>query len=104
MLGRIAALVLVSALFVSTVSTALAQDATPEPRPPRDISLLKALGLPEINLVATDTDVTGLPQSVPAGRYLVTLDDQTADQEVEVYFGILPASTTFDQALADLNS
>jgi hypothetical protein len=105
MLARVASLVLVSVLFVGTVSTALAQDASPEAgRPPRDISLLKALGLPEIDLVATDTAVTGLPQSVAAGRYLVTLDDQTADQEVETYFGILPASTTLDQALADLNS
>jgi len=66
--------------------------------------LLTALGLPEINLVATDTEVTGLPASVAAGRYLVTLEDQTADQEVETYMGILPASTTLDQALADLNA
>jgi hypothetical protein len=103
--SRIGSLLFVAALFVGASSVALAQDASPEAeRPPRDISLLKALGLPEINLVANDTDVTGLPQSVEAGRYLVTLDDQTADQEVEVYFGVLPASVTLDQALADLNS
>jgi hypothetical protein len=105
MFARVASLVLVSALFVGTASAAFAQDASPEAgRPPRDISLLKALGLPEIDLVATDTEVTGLPQSVAAGRYLVTLDDQTADQEVETYFGILPSSVTFDQALADISS
>jgi hypothetical protein len=99
-----ASLVLGSILFVGTASVAFAQDASPEARPPRDISLLKALGLPEINLVATDTDVSGLPQSVAAGRYLVTLEDQTADQEVEAYFAVLPSSVTPDQALKDLNS
>jgi hypothetical protein len=103
-LSRVASLVLVSVLFVGTASVAFAQDASPEARPPRDISLLQGLGLPEINLVATDTDVTGLPQSVAAGRYLVTLDNQAADQEVETYFGILPAGTTLDQAVADLNA
>src|SRR5207244_3289945 len=67
MLSRVATLVLVSVLFVGTASVAFAQDASPEAgRPPRDISLLKALGLPEISLVATDTDVTGLPQTVEA--------------------------------------
>jgi len=94
----------VAVLFLCAVSVTSAQDASPtaEQRPPRDISLLKGLGLPEINLVATDTDVTGLPQSVAAGRYLVTMEDQTADQEVETYFTILPSSVTLDQAVADL--
>jgi hypothetical protein len=104
MLRGVASLVLVFALLGGVTSVAFAQDASPAARPPRDVSLLKALGLPEINLVATDTDVTGLPQSVAAGRYLVTLEDRTANQEVEAYFGILPASTTLDQAIADLNS
>jgi len=105
MVRRIAALVLIAALFAGSTSIASAQDASPEARhPPRDISLLKALGLPEINLVATDTDITGMPSSVAAGRYLVTLDDQTKDQEVEPSFGVLPSSVTIDQALKDLNS
>jgi len=97
---------LVAVLLLCATSIASAQDATPaaEQRPPRDISLLQGLGLPEINLVATDTDVTGLPQSVPAGQYLVTLEDQSATQEVEVYFGILPSSVTPDQAISDIEA
>jgi len=109
MLRRISCFILISMLTLGSTAVATAQDASPAAspeaqRPARDISLLKALGLPEINLVATDTDVTGLPASIPAGRYLVTLEDQTADQEVETYVGMLPASVTLDQALADLNS
>jgi hypothetical protein len=105
MLRRIATLILVSTLFIGSTGIVSAQDASPAAgRPPRDISLLKALGLPEINLVATDSDVTGLPSSVTSGRYLVTLDDQTKDQEVQASFGVLPSSVTIDQALKDLNS
>jgi hypothetical protein len=109
MLRRISCFILISVLALGSTAVVTAQDASPvaspsAQRPARDLSLLTALGLPEITLVATDTDVTGLPASVPAGRYLVTLEDQTADQEVETLIGILPASTTLDQAVADLNS
>jgi hypothetical protein len=65
--------------------------------------LLKRLGLPEINLVATDTEVTGTPAGVTAGRYLVTMENQTADTEVEIYMVAPPAGLTIDQAIQDMN-
>jgi len=106
MFRRFFSIPLVLVLLVGAASAVSAQEASPvaEQRAPRDISLLKGLGLPEINLVATDTDVTGLPESVEAGRYLVTLEDQSATQEIEVYFGVLPSSVTTDQAIADIEA
>src|SRR3954447_19198347 len=105
MLRRLSCFILISAIILGSTAVATAQDASPvAQRPARDTSLLAALGLPEINLVATDTDVTGLPASVAAGRYHVTFEDQTADQEVETFMGLLPTSVTLDQALADMNS
>ena len=35
--------------------------------------------------------------TLTAGRYLVTLDNRTTDQEVEPYFAVLPATVTPDQ-------
>lgn len=103
--GKIAAFVVVLGMIFGSVSVTLAQDGSPEAGPPaRDISLLQALGLPEINLVATGDSVTGLPKTLAAGRYLVTLENQTSDQEIEAFFSILPASVTPDQAIADLSS
>jgi hypothetical protein len=105
MLRRLAVLVVVATLLIGATSIASAQDASPEAGPPpRDISLLRALGLPEINLVATDDAITGAPDSVEAGRYLVTLDNQSSNSEIEAYFTVLPSSVTQEQAIMDLNS
>ncbi|HEY7030081.1 MAG TPA: hypothetical protein VH482_02075 [Thermomicrobiales bacterium] len=101
----IACLLIASALLAGASSVAAAQEGSPEAGyPARNLSLLEGLGLPEINLVATDSDVTGAPTEVEAGRYFVTLDNQSVDDEIEVYFVVLPASVTQEQAMADLNS
>lgn len=88
-------------LFLVLAATAMAaQDASPAPEPAgRNISLLPSLGLPEINLVATDSDVAGVPTELAAGRYLVLLDNQTADQQVGAVFLAAPAGTSDEDAL-----
>src|SRR5215217_8447358 len=76
-----------------------AQDASPSAGPPaRDLALLKGLGLPEIAIVATDADVTGVPTELAAGRYLVTVKNRTADLLVGGGVLAVPAGTTDEDA------
>jgi hypothetical protein len=56
-----------------------AQDATPNAA-----SLLADLGLPEITLTATIEGLTLSQSEVPAGRYLVTLDNQSRNPDLLV--------------------
>jgi hypothetical protein len=61
-------------------------------RPPvRARSLLRALGLPEIDLVATDA-VAGVAPETVAGRYLVVLENRTSGQTVEIDFAAPPTA------------
>jgi len=102
-LRSIAWFIVALVLALGTAGAAGAQDASPVAGPTaHDVSLLKALGLPEIDLVATATGVTGLPDTLAAGRYLVSLENQTADQEIQVYLAVLPDTVTPEQANADL--
>ncbi len=103
MFHRFMGMIVLMALMLATTVPALAQDASPPAAAPRDTTLVRGLGLPEINLVATSTDLTGVPDKLAAGRYLVTLENQTADQEVEIIFSILPDGITAQQATSDLN-
>ena len=76
---------------------ALALDATPTAA-----ALLtgEALGLPELALTLTDDAITG-PASVPAGRYLVTVANQsTAYDAVQAL--LPPADLTVEEANARL--
>jgi len=92
-------------LFLSIVALfpgagAGAQDASPAAGPSaRDFTLLRGLGLPEITIVVTDADATGVPADLPAGRYLVTLENRTADQNVGIVLLAPPAGTTDEDAL-----
>ena len=76
---------------------ALALDATPTAA-----ALLtgEALGLPELALTLTDDAITG-PGSVPAGRYLVTVANQSASYD-EVQALLPPADLTVEEANARL--
>ena len=76
---------------------ALALDATPTAA-----ALLtgEALGLPELALTLTDDAITG-PASVPAGRYLVTVANQSASYD-EVQALLPPADLTVEEANARL--
>src|SRR4051812_44885230 len=69
----------VAALLVLPVgigSVAVAQDASPVSGSP-----FADLGLPELTITATASGYEGIPESLPAGRYLVTLmaGDDTGD-------------------------
>lgn len=93
-------LCIVSVMALAASSPAIAQDASPVSESPgRNLSLLQELGLPEIDLVATEAEVTGVPTELTAGRYLVTLDNQAADQSIGVFIIAVPAGTTDDEAL-----
>ncbi len=72
-IARVVSGLLILALLVATIGsvTAFAQDATPA----APTSALAALGYPELRLVATDTGFES-PDEVPAGRYLIVLDNQ----------------------------
>jgi hypothetical protein len=70
---------LVAALLVLPIgmgAIASAQDA-----PPVSGSPFSDLGLPELTITITGTGYEGIPESTPAGRYLVTLNaaDETGD-------------------------
>lgn len=62
-----------SLLFSPFSRAAWAQDASPAA-----VSDLASLGLPTIDLTATDSAFEGAPSELPAGRYLVTLTNTTA--------------------------
>src|SRR5215211_4492532 len=63
-----------------------AQEATP---PPLSAA---ALGYPELSITITDAGVE-LPASIPAGRYLVTLEDAT-DHGIDAFLFRLPDGVT----------
>ena len=100
MLRFMRSLLIVSTLVIGFSYGAGAQEASPDasPLPARDFALLRALGLPEIHMVATDDGVTGVPANLEAGRYLVTLENQSAN-EVDVVFLAVPTGTTDEDAL-----
>ena len=74
---------LTAALFfpLGIAPTLAAQDATPAAGP----SAFADLGLPELQITATQTEFQGLPDQLEAGRYLVTI---TVAEDVEFGAGI----------------
>jgi hypothetical protein len=73
MCSRIVMMVLAGVMVLGTTASVPAQEATPSAA-----SLLADLGLPEITLTATIEGLTLSQSEVPAGRYLITLDDPSA--------------------------
>jgi hypothetical protein len=75
-----------------------AQEATPEPA-----TGLAGLGLPELNVTVTADAYEGIPDSLEAGRYLVTV---TATEDVGEFGGgvgfVQPVDVTVDEFLAAL--
>jgi len=62
-------------------SVAFAQDASPVTGSPVSGSPFADLGLPELTITVTASGYEGIPASIPAGRYLVTVNaaDDTGD-------------------------
>jgi hypothetical protein len=74
---------------------ALAQDATPEASPGGE-SLFADLGLPELTITATDEGLQLDQSEIEAGRYLVTIQNESANPQVFAGFVQLPEGTTVD--------
>lgn len=93
--------VLAAGMFAASLPLslkALAQDASPEPvavaNPFAD------LGLPEIELQFTSEEVTGMPESVEAGRYLVTIHGEPTPDDWA--FGPMFLRVPDDMTMEDL--
>ena len=84
---------------------ALAQDSTPEgdASPMAEVvNPFADLGLPEIELEITSDAVSGVPESIEAGRYLVIVHGQPSadDYMFGTMFLQLPEGMTLDDAMA----
>jgi plastocyanin len=62
-------------------------------------TILPTLGLPEIDIQQSLAGVAGVPESLPAGRYLVNYT--STDAVGYLLFAQYPAETPMDQALAE---
>jgi hypothetical protein len=99
--ARIVALAAAAAVALMGPVTALAQDATPAAESGE--SLFAGLGLPELTVTVTDEGL-GLSQTeVEAGRYLVTLrNESTSEEPLYAGFVMLPEGRTVaDLSMAD---
>ena len=86
-------LLIVAALLLGASPVkALAQDATP---PASDATFSGTLGLPELRITATDSGFEGVPSETAAGRYLVTLTNNSSTDAI-LEFMQLPAEVTVD--------
>ena len=99
--SRIVAIAATAAIALMGSVSALAQDATPAADSGE--SLFADLGLPEITITATDEGFQVEPSEVEAGRYLVTVVNESAsDEPVFPGFVQLPEGRTADDlSMAD---
>jgi hypothetical protein len=77
-------------------ATAVAQDAATPASPPAD----GLAGYPELRMTSTDTALT-LPEQIPAGRYLVTIENQATLGESAPTIVLLPEGRTAAELLID---
>ena len=91
LLYRIAAVVAAGALAVVGAAGSLAQEATPAAESP-----FTELGLPELVVTATDTGYEIDQAEIPAGRYLVTLNNESTTPELAAGFVQLPEDRSVD--------
>jgi hypothetical protein len=92
--SQILTFALTGALTLVGATGVLAQDATPEAASP-----FADLGLPELTVTATDAGLSVDQPEIPAGRYLIHLDNQTDNPTLATGFVRL----TDDMTLADLS-
>ncbi len=88
------------------LGTAAAQDASPAAGTAEVPAEWADLGLPEIELQFTSSEITGMPESVEAGRYLVTIHGEPAEDDwaFAPTFLQLPEGMTIDDlASADVS-
>ncbi len=92
----VVAIILAALIVVGQARFAVAQDASPAVGGAR---FADTLDLPELQITATDTSFEGLPEETEAGRYLVTLTNESAGPG-GVEFTLLPEDKTVEDLLA----
>jgi hypothetical protein len=96
--SRVVAIAATATLTFLGSAGALAQDATPT----TGESLFADLGLPELTITATDEGLQLDQSEIEAGRYLVTLNNESANPQVAAGFVQLPEGGTIeDLSFAD---
>lgn len=95
MQSRIVAIAVTAAMALLGSAGALAQDGTPEGSPDGE-SLLSGLGLPELAITATDAGLEVDQSEIAAGRYLVTLTNESANPLVMAGLVQLPEGMTVE--------
>jgi hypothetical protein len=93
--SRLFAMVATAALVFMGSPGALAQDATPEGEASA-VSLFAELGLPELVITVTDAGLELDQSEIAAGRYLVTLNNESANPQVFAGFVQLPEGRTVE--------
>jgi hypothetical protein len=88
---RMLAFAAAAAIALAGSAATLAQDATPGPG-----GMFDDLGLPELTITVTDEGYSLDQSEVEAGRYLVTLDNQTENPDVYPWIVQLPEGRTVD--------
>jgi hypothetical protein len=95
MRSRNVAIVATMAIAFLGSAGAVAQDATPEVSPAGE-SLFAELGLPELVITATDAGLELDQSEIEAGRYLVTLNNESANPQVFAGFVQIPEGRTVE--------
>lgn len=93
-LRSLAAAAVLSTAFVGPISRVAAQQSAD---PSFSNAKLPTLGLPELNLEQTAEGIKGVPESIPAGRYLVNY--KGVDVVGYLLFAQYPADLPMDKAL-----
>ncbi len=91
-------IMLAALMVISQSVVAVAQDATPMVQ---DATFEDTLDLPELQITATDTGFEGVPEETEAGRYVITLTNESAGRG-GVEFLQLPEGKTVDDLTAAL--
>src|SRR5687768_5736679 len=92
--GSVVATVVAVVLLCTGLAGVAAQEATPT-----SAMFADTMGLPELRVRITDTAYEGLPAETAAGRYLLTLEVETAEGG-GLNFLQLPEGMTFDDFMA----
>jgi hypothetical protein len=84
------------------LKTAAASQATPAPDGAAVPAAWAELGLPELNLTFTADGIGGMPESIEAGRYLVTVTGEAGPDDFALggIFMQLPEGLAFEDAMA----
>ncbi|MBA2597544.1 MAG: hypothetical protein H0V00_13060 [Chloroflexia bacterium] len=93
--SRLVAVAATAAIALMAPTGALAQDATPMASPVGE-SLFAELGLPELTITVTDEGIEIDRSDIEAGRYLVTLNNESAEPEVFAGFVQIPEDRTLE--------